>query len=136
MRLLLDRTQYEKDATVGEIYVDGVFECFSLEDQVRAGEKVRGQTAIPTGTYEVMITMSPRFKRRLPLLVNVPGFDGIRIHPGNTHEDTEGCLLVGERVIRHEGMPFLTRSRAAFDLLFAKLDSVSLTERITIEVME
>lgn len=133
MRLTLDRTLYEKDATVGDLFIDGEWECHSLEDQVRDGPKVPGQTAIPTGVYEVLITMSPRFKRRLPLLINVPGFDGIRIHPGNTHEDTEGCLLVGERVIRHEGMPFLTHSRAAFDKLFAKLDASA--EPITLEVL-
>ena len=134
MILTLDRTLYEKDATVGELFIDGEWECYSLEDAVRDGKKIPGQTAIPVGRYEVLITMSPRFKRRLPLLINVPGFDGIRIHPGNTADDTEGCLLVGERVIRHEGMPFLTHSRAAFDRLFAKLDAS--TESIILEVIE
>lgn len=134
MKLLLDRSHYEKDATVGELWVDGEWECNTLEDEVRQGPKVPGHTAIPTGRYDILITWSPRFKRRLPLLINVPGFDGIRIHPGNTSEQTDGCLLVGDRVIRHEGMPFLTHSRVAFDRLFAKLDAS--TEAIEIEVCQ
>ena len=134
MKLRLDRTHYEKGSTVGDLYVNGIWEAVTLEDEVRA-EKIPGETAIPTGTYDVLITWSPKFKRRLPLLIDVPGFDGIRIHPGNTHHDSSGCLLVGENVITHEGIPFLTHSRKAFDRLFAKLDSLPIDERITIEVV-
>ena len=77
------------------MYLDGRFGVLHLEDVVRQGEKVPGQTAIPEGIYTVQITFSNRFKRDLPLLLNVPNFEGIRIHPGNTDADTEGCILVG-----------------------------------------
>jgi hypothetical protein len=77
--------------------VDGEFECFILEDRLRpTGIKVPGETAIPQGRYEIQHTYSPRFRRNLPLLINVPGFEGIRIHPGNKAVDTEGCLLPGQ----------------------------------------
>lgn len=135
VKLTLDRAQYGKDSTVGDIYINGVWECVSLEDAVRDGPKIAGETAIPEGTYEILITHSPRFRRMLPLLVDVPGFDGIRIHPGNTTEDSSGCLLVGENVTWPDGRPFLTKSKAAFDRLYAKLVAASARrERLFIEV--
>ena len=93
--------------TIGKLSIDGKPFCDVIEDVVRdknkdgdlqdAGEaKVYGQTAIPYGTYKVQLTMSNRFKKVLPLLLNVPEFEGIRIHAGNTAEDSHGCLLVGE----------------------------------------
>jgi len=127
MKLLLKREEFTDASTVGELFVDGVHECFTLEDVVRTGPKVHGETAIPKGTYEVIITQSPRFKRRLPLLVKVPGFEGIRIHPGNTAKDTEGCLLVGTGKTSN----MVTNSRVAFNKLFAKLEVAS---NITIEI--
>src|SRR3972149_10690167 len=105
MELLLQRKIFTDKSTIGELFVDGVFECFTLEDVVRDDEKIKKVTAIPDGIYTVLVTWSPRFKRQLPLLIDVPGFDGIRIHPGNTADDTEGCLLVGEKVIQHQGAP-------------------------------
>lgn len=135
MKLVLDRTQYEEGSTVGDLFIDGVWESCVLEDQVRTGPKVKGETAIPVGEYEILLTWSPRFKTILPLLIDVPGFDGIRIHPGNTSTDTEGCLLVGENVIRHAGVPFLTHSRRAFERLFARLDeAVKRREKLIIQV--
>lgn len=119
MKLELKRRWLTAKSTVGELFVDGVFECFVLEDRYRApGEqKVSGATAIPCGTYALPITQSPRFKRPLPLVENVPGFRGVRIHPGNTADDTEGCLLPGQN--RH--LDRVSESRAAFEALFAKL---------------
>lgn len=135
MKLTLDRDLYDKDSTLGDLFIDGVWECVTLEDQVR-DVKVKGDTAIPEGTYEVLLTHSPRFKRTLPLLVEVPGFDGIRIHPGNTHHDTEGCLLVGENFTVAAGVPFLTHSRAAFDRLYDKLRAAAARgEHLAIEVL-
>jgi len=104
-------------STIGSMYLDGRFECYTLEDVVRQGEKVPGQTAIPEGIYTVQITFSQRFKRDLPLLLNVPNFEGVRIHSGNRAEDTEGCVLVGGAVLPDE----VRGSRAAFDGLYAKL---------------
>jgi hypothetical protein len=127
MKLKLLREKSSDDTTIGKLYIENEFFCYTLEDKVR-DKKVYGETAIPIGTYKVVITWSPRFKRQLPLLVDVPGFDGIRIHPGNTHKDTEGCILVGEYV---EG-EFLYKSKIAFDRLYAIL--VKSKDSITIEI--
>jgi hypothetical protein len=132
----VDRKEYDQTTTLSDIYVNGVWEAVGLEDQVRRGQKVPGETAIPEGKYEVRITWSPRFKRHLPLLIDVPGFDGIRIHPGNNHTHTEGCLLVGENVTIAAGVPFLLHSVRAFDRLFAKMEAAKARgERIELEVM-
>lgn len=125
MELLLNRIKLEPDVTLGELFVDGVFECFICEDTMRIDkgeEKVHGATCIPAGTYDLFITMSARFQRMLPLLVNVPQFEGIRIHPGNTAADTDGCLLPGKvRMPKGVGT-----SRVAFDALFAKLNTAKM----------
>jgi hypothetical protein len=127
MKLKLVRDSSTDDTTIGNLYIEREWFCFTLEDKVRE-KKIYGETAIPAGTYKVVITWSPRFKRQLPLLVDVPGFDGIRIHPGNTHKNTEGCILVGEEV---QG-EYLLRSRAAFDRLYVLL--IKSKDSITIEV--
>jgi hypothetical protein len=135
LRLELVRSTFGENTTTGDLYADGVWECFTLEDRVRPGPKVPGETAIPEGVYNLVITPSPRFKRRLPLLVNVPGFDGIRIHPGNSHKDTEGCLLVGEGVNQFSAEPMLTKSVSAFNSLFEKLEeALAAGESITVSV--
>jgi hypothetical protein len=97
MELSLIRDIFAPQRTLGVLYVDGIKECYICEDMVRPkGEKIYGQTAIPEGRYEIKITMSNRFKRELPLLLNVPNFEGIRIHSGNHEGHTEGCLLPGK----------------------------------------
>lgn len=96
MELLLRRQPSADGCTIGQLFVNGFFECWTLEDIVRDGPKIPGQTAIPFGRYRVEITMSQRFQRMLPLLLAVPGFEGVRIHPGNTAANTEGCILVGQ----------------------------------------
>jgi len=96
MKLELKRTNKKPTFTQGELYIDGKFECYTIEDVVRdSGVKVDGQTAIPSGTYAISITFSNRFQKALPLLANVPNFVGVRIHSGNSSVDTEGCILVG-----------------------------------------
>lgn len=93
----LRRQWFTSKSTVGVLSMAGHGECFVLEDVTRNGPKVFGETAIPQGRYQILFTFSPRFKRELPLLVDVKGFSGIRIHAGNFPRDTEGCLLVGDR---------------------------------------
>ncbi len=119
MDLLLQRAASANGCTIGRLWVDGAHECWTLEDPERSGPKVPGKTAIPAGTYVVRVTWSPRFKTRLPLLLNVPDFEGVRIHPGNTADDTEGCILVG----KDKGRAAVLRSRAAFAPLLAKLEA-------------
>ncbi len=117
MNLLVEREEFTANSTIGRLLIDGEFECYTLEDVVRDGPKVMHQTAIPEGTYRVIINMSNRFKRELPLLMGVPGFEGIRIHPGNTSEDTSGCILLGTS----KGTDLLGSSRLAFNPFFDKL---------------
>lgn len=94
--MTIERTTFTDKSTIGEVHFDGVFFCYSLEDTCRAkGVKIQGQTAIPAGRYEILITHSTRFNRETPQLMNVPNFEGIRIHPGNTAVDTQGCILPG-----------------------------------------
>lgn len=104
MELVLQRLDANPERTIGELFLDGDSYCFTCEDAIRR-VKVEGETAIPAGRYEVQLTVSPRAKAgglwtpwpnfMLPLLVNVPGYAGIRIHSGNNAADTEGCILVG-----------------------------------------
>ena len=95
LELKVLRTTFTQKSTIGDLYIDEKYHCHTLEDVVRQGEKVYGETAIPSGRYEVVMSMSNRFKKVMPLLRNVPGFEGVRIHKGNTAEDTLGCILVG-----------------------------------------
>lgn len=121
--LKLIRDRLGKVDTTGQLYdAQGNFVCYVLEDLVRAGPKVYAQTAIPAGTYRIQITRSPRFARDLPLLLDVPGFTGIRIHPGNDRDDTEGCLLPGlARQQLPDGSQRVTQSRDAFARLLLLL---------------
>ena len=91
----IKRTFKGAEYTIGKLYIDGAYFCDTLEDTVRTGEKIAGKTAIPAGTYKVKMTWSPRFKRYLPEILNVPNFSGVRIHAGNSALDTEGCVLLG-----------------------------------------
>ena len=110
---------YKTDTSViGELLVNGVWECFTLED-VERPVKIKGETAIPKGTYRVIINESNRFKRQLPLLLNVPEFEGVRIHSGNSNHDTEGCILVGQTRNKN----YIGQSRKAFDKLFKKMQA-------------
>lgn len=106
MNLILKRIHEGETFTVGQLYEETKYGlspiCYTLEDKVRQVEgkpvkewKVQDKTAIPRGTYNVVVTMSNRFKVKLPLLQNVEGFTGIRIHSGNSSANTEGCILVG-----------------------------------------
>lgn len=120
MILTLDRQPSWRETTLGLLWVGEGFQCYTLEDQVRHGAKVPGATAIPAGRYRLAVTMSPRFGRLLPLVLGVPGFEGVRFHPGNTADDTEGCILVGRRVV---DATRIAESVAAFDALFPLIEA-------------
>lgn len=131
MKLTLTRTTKSLACTIGDLEVDGLHECYTLEDVVRE-VKIPGETAIPAGNYEVIINHSQRFGRDLPLLLNVPGFAGVRIHPGNTAEDTEGCILVGRKV----GSDSVLESKLAFADLFIQMqDAIEGGEKIHLEII-
>jgi hypothetical protein len=105
MKLTVKRRFFADTYTIGTMYINGERFCDTLEDKNRdlndAGEgKVMHETAIPFGTYRVVVNLSPRFGRELPRLENVPNFDGILIHRGNTDADTSGCILVGENKVK------------------------------------
>jgi len=134
MKLLLQRKPSGETATIGELFIDGRFECDTLEDVVRevVGQpvsvwKIAGKTAIPSGVYTVKLTYSPRFKRILPLIENVPGFSGVRIHPLNDASQTEGCIGPG---IWEEGET-VGFSKVTFDKLYNRLQQA---QDITIEI--
>ncbi len=99
MNIVLKRIAKRDTYTIGQLYIDGQYWCDTLEDRVRdlsKERKVAGETAIPAGTYDVVVNTSPKFKRLLPRLLNVPHFEGVLIHRGNTAADSAGCILVGE----------------------------------------
>jgi hypothetical protein len=121
MNLEIRRTSFGKTFTEGELLVDGSLLCYTLEDAVRQ-TKVYGQTAIPAGRYRLTITMSNRFKRRMILVNDVPEFEGIRIHAGNTAADTHGCPLVGMvRTSPDDG--YIQESKRAEAKVFALVDN-------------
>ncbi|NLZ94625.1 MAG: hypothetical protein GX921_02220, partial [Bacteroidales bacterium] len=104
MKLKLIRKYKCPNYTIGHLYINDKYFCDTLEDKVRQldsiEDKIKHKTAIPEGKYKVVVTMSPKFKRLLPLLLNVPFFEGIRIHRGNDENDTSGCIIVGENKIK------------------------------------
>ena len=119
MNLVLEREVLSDESTIGQLSVDGEWLCHTLEDPVRAGVKVYGNTAIDEGRYKVVISHSNRFNKLLPLLLDVPNFTGVRIHAGNTSADTDGCILVGLQ----KGVNSIGRSKAAMDLLMPRLQA-------------
>src|SRR5574343_476578 len=119
-RLSVRRKWFSDRSTIGELHIDGEFFCYTLEDAERM-EKIAGETAIPPGEYEVRMTYSPRFKQAMPVLLDVPNFEGVRIHWGNTPDDTEGCLLLGTS----RGVDFVGNSREAFNNFMVALRKLS-----------
>jgi hypothetical protein len=132
MDLTLNRRTFTSSSTIGDLLIDGAFECFTLEDVVRTGPKVPGQTAIPFSRYEVVVDFSNRFARLMPHLLNVPNFDGIRIHSGNTGADTEGCILLGQE----KSVDAIQSSRAAFDVFFPKLQAAAQVGKVFITIVD
>lgn len=129
MILELKRKIFTDDSTIGELSIDGVFFCYTLEDKVRDA-KIKNITAIAYGKYEIAITFSNRFQQYMPLLLKVPEFEGVRIHSGNKSADTEGCILVGSS----KSLNFIGNSRITYKSLFAKMKLASKKEKIFINI--
>lgn len=122
MHIHILRDTYSEKSTMGELYINDVAFSDTLEDEVRAGPKVPHKTAIPAGTYKVIIDYSTRFKRLMPHVLNVPEFEGIRFHWGNRPEDTDGCIVVGRRTTAPD---WVGESRVTFEALLSKLMTAS-----------
>lgn len=127
MKITVKRIFKGEDYTIGKLYIDDKYFADTLEDTVR-DVKIKGKTAIPEGKYLILMTYSPRFKKIMPILVDVPGFEGVRIHSGNTAEDTEGCILVGKNTIKGQ----LTSSRLYTRMLY---DVIRKSENVEIEII-
>ena len=138
MKIELVRIAFKSTYTIGKLYVDGKYFSDVLEDVDRGldssmteseilKKKVKGQTAIPTGHYVINITYSPKYKRMMPLLLDVKGFSGIRIHSGNSSKDTEGCLLVG----KNKKVGMVLESRDTYQRLFKMMEG---QKEITIDI--
>ena len=140
MRLTLIRIANRPTYCIGKLYIDGVYFCDTIEDTDRGlkdemsleeilSNKVKGETAIPSGIYQVTITYSPKYKKNMPLINNVKGYSGIRIHSGNTSKDTEGCLIVG----KNKEVGKVLDSRVTYNALYKRL--VQTKDRIIIDIM-
>ena len=135
MKILVQRDIFTDKSTTSKIYIDDQFFCYGLEDVDRKLEcnpecKIDGETAIPRGDYKLIVDFSQRFQKLMPRVLDVPGFSGIRIHPGNTKADTHGCLLVGTG----RGQDVVTNSRAAYGKLLELIeDALDRGEEVTIE---
>lgn len=144
LNLKLERKWKKEKYTIGNLYVNGVFFSNVLEDTVRGLRqdmtpeeiqkiKIHGQTAIPSGRYEIRVTLSARFRRQLPVLLNVPGYAGVRIHPGNTDANTEGCLLPG----KNDRVGQVSNSRATMAALQKQIEeAIYQNSKVYIEIVD
>jgi hypothetical protein len=137
MELRLQRRFLGKDYTIGSLYVDGEYFCDTLEDTDRGLTqempleeirriKIPHETAIPTGTYRVIVNISPAKKRMLPRLLDVPGFSGILIHRGNTKSDSSGCILVGENKVKGKVINSTPYEKKLVEMLTEKTTSITI----------
>jgi hypothetical protein len=130
VKLELKRIALKDTYTIGKLYANGEYVCDTLEDCVRE-TKIAGKTAIPQGEYTILVTFSNRFQRMMPLLMNVPNFEGVRIHSGNTSEDTEGCILCGKNTKQGQ----LTSSRVYTSMVYSLINkALSNGEQVTIKI--
>lgn len=139
MRLTLIRIANRPTYCIGKLYIDGEYFCDTIEDVDRGlddkmtveeilKKKVKGETAIPTGIYPIYLTYSPKYKKQMPLVDNVKGYSGIRIHSGNTSKDTEGCLIVG----KNKEVGKVLESRVTYNALYKQL--VKTNSKIIIDI--
>jgi len=133
MKLTLQRQILTEKSTIGLLYIDDIFQCYTLEDVVRKpGIKIPGVTAIPYGTYEVIIDYSKRFVRNMPHVLKVPMFEGIRIHQGNTVSDTEGCILLGTL----KNTDRIYNSKLAFIRFYKRLEEGLKAGKVMLEILD
>ena len=130
MKLHLQRKTEIDNTVLGELYINNKFFCYTLEDKIRK-VKIKHETCIPPGTYQIILNLSQRFKIILPLLLGVPNFEHIRIHAGNTINDTSGCLLLGSAI---SGTTLL-HSKTTVQKLVAILTIALKKEYVTIEIL-
>lgn len=140
MNIVLKRIALRDTYTIGKLYINNKYICDTVEDKVRDVNKngkfdgneikVYGETAIPYGIYEVKWTYSPRFKKYMPELLNVPGFSGIRIHSGNTAADSLGCIIVGENKVVGK----VLNSRAMVNKLYPIIEKGCKEGKVTITI--
>lgn len=140
MKLTLKRIALRPTYTIGKLYIDDVYFCDTIEDTVRdlnkngkfdnGEKKVHSKTAIPYGIYEIKWTYSPRFKKYTPQLMNVPSFEGIRIHAGNTSADTEGCLILG----KNKQVGKVLNSRTTINKFYPIIKNACSNGKVTIEI--
>ena len=142
MEIRVKRIARKDGYTIGKMYINGAYFCDTLEDTDRGlnstmsvdeilTKKHKGITAIPIGEYDVILTFSPKFKRVLPLLLNVPGYQYIRVHHGNLPSSTDGCLLVGENKVKGQ----IINSRATLErLMSVLLECEKKKEKVTITI--
>lgn len=140
MKLTLKRIALRPTYTIGKLYIDDVYFCDTIEDTVRdlnkngkfdnGEKKIHSKTAIPYGTYEIKWTYSPRFKKYTPQLMNVPSFEGIRIHAGNTSADTEGCLILG----KNKQVGKVLSSRDTINKFYPIIKKACSSGNVTIEI--
>ena len=140
MKLQLKRLYPKSNYTIGKLYIDGVYFCDTIEDTDRElyqtmpiteikAKKKQDITAIPYGEYKVVLSMSPRFRKVLPEILNVPGFTGVRIHSGNTQYDSSGCLILGKNTVKGK----VTNSRYYVSEFIKKLEK---DNDITIKIIK
>lgn len=140
MEILLVRKNTLGSATIGEMYIDGELKYYTMEDKDRQIEvhgcsaKVPRETCIPRGKYKVIIDYSNRFMRDMPHVLDVPCFEGIRIHIGNYTGDTEGCILIGTGYSLCP-TPMVTNSRVAFNEFYPKLQEALKDGEVWIEIV-
>ena len=129
MELKLIRETKTNDSTIGKLYINEIYHCYTLEDKERE-VKVQNVTAISKGRYEVIVNFSNRFQQQMPLLLNVPNFEGVRIHWGNYSKDTEGCILLGTT----KGVNMIGNSRTAYAKFMSVINKVAKKEKIYITI--
>ena len=143
MKIKVQRRYLAPDYTIGSLFIDDEYVCDTIEDKVRdmnqdgdlddpGEEKVYGETAIPYGMYAVELSMSPKFKRLLPLILDVKHFTGIRIHRGNTAGDSHGCILPGENKVKGR---VINSTKYELEIVERMRKAIEAGEELTIEIV-